>query len=69
MRLNKVKVGQAVIIKEVDAKCNCTLRIMTLGLIEGTKVKVISSTRDNIEVLAYNSKYAISKHCASFIVV
>lgn len=69
MKLNDLKVGQTAKIKEVETNCKCVLRIMTLGLVEGTKVKHISSTKNNMEFAVCGTRIAISKHCAGHIVV
>jgi len=42
---------------------------MTLGLVEGARVKHVTSTKANMEVIAHGARLAISKHCASHIVV
>ena len=42
---------------------------MTLGLVEGARVKHITSTKTNMEVVVHGARLAISKHCASHIVV
>jgi len=69
MRLNELEVGSTVTIKKVDTSCNCILRIMTLGLIEGAKIKCIGSTKNNVLLRIYGNTVAISKHCAKHIVV
>jgi Fe2+ transport system protein FeoA len=69
LRLNELETGRSATIKKVETNCNCVLRIMTLGLVEGTKVKRLTSTRDNMEVLVHGRRVALSKHCASNIVV
>ena len=69
MKLNELKLGRTAVIKEVEAKCNCVLRFMTLGLVEGAKIKFIGHTKHNIEISIYGTRVAISKHCASHIVV
>lgn len=69
MKLNELKLGRTAVIKEIETDCNCILRIMTLGLVEGVKIKYISHTKTNMELVIYGTKVAISKHCASHIVV
>jgi len=69
MRLNELEVGKTAVIKRVETNCNCVLRIMTLGLIEGARVKHITSTKGNIELVVQGARVAISKHCASHIEV
>ncbi len=69
MKLNEMKVGRVARIKKVETKCNCVLRIMTLGLVEGVSVKYISSTKTNMELSIYGSRIVISKHCASHIII
>jgi len=69
MRLNELKAGHTATIKKIETNCNCVLRIMTLGLVEGTRVKHITSTKGNMELGIYGARVAISKHCASNIVV
>ena len=69
MRLSELEKGKTAVIKKVEANCNCVLRIMTLGLVEGAKIKHITSTKNNMELGIYGAKVAISKHCASNIVV
>jgi len=69
MKLNELKRGQTAKIKKVETGCNCVLRIMTLGLVEGARVKHITSTSSNMEIGVRGIKVAISKHCASHIVV
>lgn len=69
MKLNDLKIGQTALIKEIEIKCNCVLRFMTLGLVEGTKVTHITSTKHNMELRIYGRRIVISKHCASHIVI
>ena len=69
MRLSELKVGQTAVIKKVDTNCNCVLRIMTLGLTEKARVKHITSTKGNMEIVVHGVRVAISKHCATHIVV
>lgn len=69
MKLNEMKLGRVATIKQIETKCNCVLRIMTLGLVEGVRVKYISHTKTNMELSIYGTKIVISKHCASHIVV
>jgi Fe2+ transport system protein FeoA len=69
MKLSELKKGSTATIKEVETNCNCVLRVMTLGLIEGSKVTHITSTSGNMELVVHGARIAISKHCASHIVV
>ena len=69
MRLSELKVGSTAVIKEVETNCGCVLRIMTLGLTEGAKVKHVTSTKGNMEIVVHGARVAISKHCATHIVV
>jgi Fe2+ transport system protein FeoA len=69
MKLSELKKGSTATIKKVNTDCNCVLRIMTLGLVEGVKIKHLTSTKGNMELVVYGARYAISKHCASHIVV
>ena len=69
MKLSELGKGKTAKIKKVNTDCNCVLRIMTLGLVEGVKVKHISSTKANMELSVYGTRLALSKHCANYIVV
>ena len=42
---------------------------MTLGLVEGARVKHVTSTKANMEIVVHGARIALSKHCASNIVV
>ena len=69
MKLNELKKGSTAVVKKVETNCNCVLRIMTLGLVEGTRVKYLTSTKNNMELVIHGARVAISKHCASHIVI
>jgi Fe2+ transport system protein FeoA len=70
MKLSEVEQRKSVTISKVDTNCNCILRVMTLGLVEGTKVTVVSKTKSNIEVRIFRgATVGISKHCAEKLIV
>ena len=66
MTLDGLKRGQMARVVNVKTDCNCVLRIMTMGIVEGSQVKVASSTKHNMEIWVHNrNRMALSKHCAS----
>jgi Fe2+ transport system protein FeoA len=65
MTLDELKKGQMGRVTNVRADCNCVLRIMTLGIVEGSQVKTASTTKYNMEIWIHSrNKMALSKHCA-----
>jgi len=69
MTLDEVKVGHSCTVLAIKIKDNSVLRIMSLGIIEQTVVKVLTKTKNNIEVSLEGSRLAISKELASCIMV
>ena len=69
MTLDEVEVGHSCTVLAIKIKDNSVLRIMSLGIIEQTVVKVLTKTKDNLEVLLEGSRLAISKELANCIMV
>ena len=64
LELNKVATVYAINIEN-----NNVLRLMTLGIIERTPVRVVSKTGSGIELLVYNQVMAISNDLAKNVIV
>lgn len=65
MRLNEFKVGDQALINNICIKDSIMLKPLVLGLVEGTKVKILSKTKSGIELQMFSSKLAISNEVAS----
>jgi len=60
---------EGIIEKIEDVHLPCVQRLMTLGLIEGSTIKYISSVSSSIEIEIYGSKLALNTDCASHFIV
>lgn len=69
MKLTELSVNKYGTIKRIDLTDNNILRAMTLGLIEETRVKVLSKTSGGIELLVNNARIAISNDLAQNIII
>ena len=69
MKLTDLEVNKKAIIKKIELTDNNILRAMTLGLIENTRVKVLSKTSGGMELLVHNARIAISNELAQNIII
>jgi len=69
MKLSEVKVGERGTINNMFIAGPDTLRVMTMGLVLGSEVKVLSRTSGSIEISVEGSRMAIDKEIASKIMV
>ena len=70
MTLNELKRNEMARVTHIRTDCNCVLRIMTMGIVEGSQIKTASTTKHNMEVWVHNrNRIALSKHCASKITI
>lgn len=60
MRLSELGVGDTARIHSVNSPNASTLKIMTMGLLEPTKIKVLSKTNSSMEINFENVTMAIS---------
>jgi Fe2+ transport system protein FeoA len=67
LKLSELRGGAKV--TGVITNCDCVIRIMTLGIIEGCELKYLSSTGNNIEFSLYGKRIVISKHCAEQVII
>ena len=66
MKISEMEYQQEGVIQDIeDVHLPCVQRLMTLGLIEGSTIKYISSVSSSIEIEIYGSKLALRKDCAS----
>lgn len=66
--LNELDIGREARISWVDAKKVNPL-VLIVGLVEGTKLEVVSKSGDFVEVQFYGTKFAINKFDADNIMV
>ena len=65
-----MKLQQKGVIQKIeDVHLPCVQRLMTLGLVEGTTIKYISSVSSSIEIEIYGAKLALHADCASHFIV
>lgn len=58
------------VIEEIkDVHLQCVQRLMTLGLVEGSTIKYISSASSSVEIEIYGAKLALHEDCASHFIV
>lgn len=64
MRLNELKAGEKAMVTGVDTSEYSTLKLMTLGIVEGSIIKCVSKLYHSMEVDIYGTHFAISDHIA-----
>jgi len=71
MSLSDIKVGDKVVIKQVNAKENIKRRLLDIGLIEGTKVECVlkSIFKDPVAYFVRGTVIAIRKEDSKDILV
>ena len=69
MVLNELEVNEKAKVVAINIKNNNAIRIMTLGIIEQTEVKMLSKTSGSVEVLIHNRAMAMSNDIAQDIIV
>lgn len=69
MKLSEVRVGEYGTINNIYVSGPDIIRVMTMGLVLGSKIKVLSRTSGSIEISVEGSRMAIDKEIASKIMV
>ena len=65
MRLNELQPGESAIITGVDNSTSPSLKLMTLGVVEGTLVTCASKLYTSMEIVIHGSRLAVSNGTAS----
>jgi ferrous iron transport protein A len=69
MLLSKAKMGDTLIIKQVDGKEKIKKFLFTLGCFEGEEITLISKLAGNYVVNIKDSRYALDENMAKSIVI
>jgi len=67
--LTEIKAGTSAIVKEVRGGKNVRNRLMEIGIIEGTAIRVIANSGGSLIVQVGNSKFAMGYGMAEKIIV
>lgn len=71
MLLKEVKPGEECVVREVDCDEETTLRLMEMGLVPGTKIRVIKMAPlgDPIEITLRGYHFTLRRHEAAGVAV